>query len=316
MRQYQALFEEYGVVAVFSGHSEMFERSFVDEDGDGNGVYYYDVGVAGDGMRGERTDEDGNLLSYNQFSQWTADQDEPELWQEVDGVPQNVAGGKHYGHLEVNLENLGEDEGTRLTFTPVYSFPLLDANYDLIDTERRVYGDEIVIELEPEPEPEILFQPVFGTLNNDILEIESSNSLVFTGEGSDLVDASFVDGSNRIYGDGGDDTIILGTGDRIVGAEGADRFFATSGGDNTITGGADADQFWIANAELPASANVITDFNSGEDVIGFAGLGIDFKDLSITQDGDDALISNDSQDLAILTGVDSSSLTDQNFAFA
>lgn len=150
MRQYHSLFEEYGVVAVFSGHSEMFERSFVDEDNDGEGVYYYDVGVAGDGMRGERTDEEGNLLSYNQFSQWTADQDEPELWQEVDGVPQIVAGGKHYGHLEVNLENLGEEEGTRVSFTPVYSFPLLDENYDLIDTERRVYGDEIVINLEPQ----------------------------------------------------------------------------------------------------------------------------------------------------------------------
>lgn len=150
MRQYHSLFEEYSVVAVFSGHSEMFERSFVDEDNDGEGVYYYDVGVAGDGMRGERTDEEGNLLSYNQFSQWTADQDEPELWQEVDGVPQIVAGGKHYGHLEVNLENLGEEEGTRVSFTPVYSFPLLDENYDLIDTERRVYGDEIVINLEPQ----------------------------------------------------------------------------------------------------------------------------------------------------------------------
>mgnify|MGYP001793929004 FL=1 len=69
MRQYQPLFEEYGVVAVFSGHSEMFERSFVDEDNDGEGVYYYDVGVAGDGMRGQRTDEEGNLLGYNPFSQ-------------------------------------------------------------------------------------------------------------------------------------------------------------------------------------------------------------------------------------------------------
>jgi hypothetical protein len=35
MRAYHALFERYGVVAVLSGHSEMFERSFVDEDGDG-----------------------------------------------------------------------------------------------------------------------------------------------------------------------------------------------------------------------------------------------------------------------------------------
>lgn len=161
MRQYHPLFEEYGVVAVFSGHSEMFERSFVDENNDGAGVYYYDVGVAGDGMRGQRTDAEGNLLGYNQFSQWTADQDAPELWQEVDGVLQNVAGGKHYGHLEVNLENLGEEVGTRVTFTPVYSFPILDQNYNLINTERRVYGDEIVIEVANQSDkPETLVQGI------------------------------------------------------------------------------------------------------------------------------------------------------------
>lgn len=146
MRQYHPLFEEYGVAAVFSGHSEMFERSFVDENNDGVGVHYYDVGVAGDGMRGQRTDEAGELLNYNPFSQWTADQDEPEVWAEVGGVPQIIEGGKHYGHLEVNLERLdGPDGGAQITLTPVYSFPVLDSNYELIDTERRVYGDEITL---------------------------------------------------------------------------------------------------------------------------------------------------------------------------
>ncbi|MEO1300621.1 MAG: metallophosphoesterase, partial [Cyanobacteria bacterium J06636_16] len=136
LRQYQPLFEEYGVLAVFSGHSEMFERSFVDEDGDGIGVTYYDVGVAGDGLRGEIRDDNDDPLGYNPFSQWTADQDEPELWQEVDGVLQLVEGGKHYGHLEVNVNRL-EDNLSEVTFTPVYSFPLLDSDYTVLGTERR-----------------------------------------------------------------------------------------------------------------------------------------------------------------------------------
>ena len=141
LRQYHPLFEEYGVLAVLSGHSEMFERSFVDEDGDGLGVTYYDVGVAGDGLRGEIRDENDQPLGYNPFSQWTADQDEPELWREVDGVLQLVEGGKHYGHLEVNVRRL-DDEVSQVTFTPVYSFPLLDSEYNVLGTERRVYGDE------------------------------------------------------------------------------------------------------------------------------------------------------------------------------
>ena len=149
MRQYQPMFERYGVAAVLSGHSEMFERSFVDEDGDGVGVHYYDVGVAGDGLRGERrngTSLNDPLLKYNPFSQWTADQAEPERWELVNGVPQLVAGGKHYGHLEVNVERLGD--GARVTMTPVYAFPVLDDAYNVVRTERRVYGDDLVLDLD------------------------------------------------------------------------------------------------------------------------------------------------------------------------
>ncbi len=149
MRQYHPMFEQFGVAAVFSGHSEMFERSFVDSNGDGLGVHYYDVGVAGDGLRGGKRNGgslNDALLNYNPFSQWSADQSEPEQWAMVDGVLQLVAGGKHYGHLEANLERLeGGDFYARLTLTPVHIFPVLDAEYNLVDTERRVYGDVVTL---------------------------------------------------------------------------------------------------------------------------------------------------------------------------
>lgn len=151
MRQYHGMFERYGVAAVLSGHSEMFERSFVDENGDGTGVHYYDVGVAGDGLRGERRDGSSlndPLLRYNPYRQWTADQDEPERWELADGVLQLVEGGKHYGHLEVEVRRLAD--GARVTFTPVHVFPVLDDNYELVRTERREYDDEVVLELGPD----------------------------------------------------------------------------------------------------------------------------------------------------------------------
>lgn len=169
MRQYHPLFEQFGVAAVLSGHSEMFERSFVDEDGDGIGVTYYDVGVAGDGLRGGK--RNGNslndpLLNYNPFSRWTADQDAAERWELVDGVLQLVEGGKHYGHLEVNVDYLGNESFYAVvTLTPVAVFPVLDADYNLLATERRVYGDEIrlmighdgsVIAVVPEPATALL----------------------------------------------------------------------------------------------------------------------------------------------------------------
>ncbi|MEM7579266.1 MAG: PPC domain-containing protein [Cyanobacteria bacterium P01_A01_bin.80] len=165
------------------------------------------------------------------------------------------------------------------------------------------------------PAPEIP-APEFGSVNADIVEVEGSNGIIFAGSSDDLIDASIGSGGrNRIYASSGDDTVILGMSDRIVGGEGADKFFATTGGDNIITGGEGADQFWIATAEIPESANIITDFTSGEDVLGIAGLGIGFEDLSITQQDDNTLIAANGSDLAILQGVGADSLIVDNFAF-
>ncbi|WP_197046612.1 metallophosphoesterase [Oceanobacillus salinisoli] len=144
MRVYSPLFEKYGVAAVISGHDEMFERSWVDLDGDGNGFHSYDVGVAADGLRGEKMikDENGNYVpqNYNTYSQWSATKDQPELWEtNENGVKHLIDGGLHYGHLQMDFVNTLN--GAELTLTPVYIFPILDDNYDLVRTERRVYDD-------------------------------------------------------------------------------------------------------------------------------------------------------------------------------
>jgi Calcineurin-like phosphoesterase len=157
LRVYHPLFERFGVVAVFSGHSEMFERSFVDEVADGVGVHYYDVGVAGDGLRGERRSSPGfvegersNRLQYNRFSQWSADEHEPERWRIVDGTPQLLEGGKHYGHLEVQLQRVSGNPSVSalVHFRPIHVFPLLDSRYRLIGTESRVYRDTFSVSLD------------------------------------------------------------------------------------------------------------------------------------------------------------------------
>lgn len=162
MRILHPLFEQYGVIAVLAGHDELFERSFVDEDGDGKGVQYYDVGVAGDGMRGVKRNWISNplaTLDYNEFSQWTADQKAPEQWNTSGSNPILTDGGKHYGHLEVNLKKVldGDKIFAQIDFEPVYVFPVMDQSYNLQRVERRVYNDKlrIMVELEKRiPSPE------------------------------------------------------------------------------------------------------------------------------------------------------------------
>lgn len=134
------------------------------------------------------------------------------------------------------------------------------------------------------------------------------------------MDASASGGGNRVYGRAGNDIIIGGINERLVGDNGDDALFAGNGG-NTLTGGEGSDQFWVAYGGLPNSANFITDFQAGEDVIGFAGLsGVsEFENLTLVQSGADTRIITPTQPnlaIAILTEVQADTLDSSSFAFA
>ncbi len=102
-RVYTNLFSRYGVDAWFCGHDEMYEHSIYDGEEvlpDGtrrpNRMHVYDTGFAGDGLRGYvRTS------APNPYEVFRAHKDAPEVY---DGKGILVDGGKHYGHLEVNVE--------------------------------------------------------------------------------------------------------------------------------------------------------------------------------------------------------------------
>ncbi|BAY81652.1 hypothetical protein NIES267_11290 [Calothrix parasitica NIES-267] len=219
------------------------------------------------------------------------------------------------GIIDITYELKTRDEISEEDLTAIETVDFVSdyiINPQMVGETITVFDTFFVIEPEIPVKPE----PIFGSLEADIIEVSGSGGLIFGGDSDDLIDASISStGSNRIYAGSGDDTAILGISDRVVGGEGADKFFATSGGDNILTGGAGADQFWIATAETPDSANIITDFTSGEDVLGIAGLGIGFDDLSISQQDDNTLIAANNSDLAILEGIVAESLIVDNFAF-
>jgi len=184
---------------------------------------------------------------------------------------------------------------------------------------------------------------VFTGAGNDTVDVPiagalAGNNRIDTGSGADTI---FVGNGDRVFGQAGDDfidatdakdyrisagagndTLFLGTNGRALGGDGNDKLFVGSGGGNLLSGGAGADQFWIANAELPAAANTILDFQIGTDVIGIQGsqsLGISSTTLKVNQIGADTSIAFGGQTLALLIGIQASSLSPANagqFVFA
>ena len=135
MRAYTPMFKKYGVVAVLCGHNESLEHSEVD------GIHFWDLGIAGDGFGYSLDDVDPRRT--NEYRQWVAHVDAPENWQ----GNQLLSGGKHYGHLVVDLIPKGE-HGYEVIMTPKYIFPLMDESGEVTATETRVY-DHVVVTSTP-----------------------------------------------------------------------------------------------------------------------------------------------------------------------
>ncbi len=154
---------------------------------------------------------------------------------------------------------------------------------------------------------------LFGAAGNDTLTVvEGTRQLSFGGSGNDTLKSQ--GSNNRLYGGSGDDKLFSSVNDSLFGGDGDDILFAGQGGGNRLSGGAGANQFWIANASLPTSKNIITDFAIGIDKIGLGGIVL--SDLTVLQQGSDTLVKTGNIELASLLGVTSTTLTTNDFAFS
>jgi glycerophosphoryl diester phosphodiesterase len=145
---------------------------------------------------------------------------------------------------------------------------------------------------------------------NDTISIADADQ-VFGSAGDDQLDATDAK-DYRASGGAGNDTFYLGTNSKALGGEGNDKFYVGTCGGNIISGGAGVDQFWIANGEVPKAANTILDFQVGTDVISVQGIGANATNISLTQVGADTSIGFGGQTLAVLKGIQASSLTLSN----
>lgn len=122
MRIYHNLMKEYGVTAVFSGHNELLETVELD------GVHYWDVGIAGDGLRGPGYYPTTSYVPFSllpsaaQETHWSAHGDALEMW----SGQKMVEGGKHYGFVQVEVNPQPAQQEYEIVIRPRYSLPVVD----------------------------------------------------------------------------------------------------------------------------------------------------------------------------------------------
>ncbi len=157
---------------------------------------------------------------------------------------------------------------------------------------------------------------LFGAAGDDTLTvIEGSRQSLFGGSGNDTLTSN--GSNNRLYGGSGDDKLFSSVNDSLFGGDGDDVLFAGQGGGNRLSGGTGVDQFWIANASLPTSKNIVTDFTVGIDKIGLGGIGVtQFNALTLLQQGDDTIVKIGNAELVSLLGITSNTLTANDFVFS
>nr|MDZ8285760.1 Ig-like domain-containing protein [Nostoc sp. ChiSLP01] len=144
---------------------------------------------------------------------------------------------------------------------------------------------------------------LYGGTGNDKLYGGNGQDTLSGDAGNDRLEGD--NGDDKLYGSDGNDNLIGGNGqDLLVGGAGND-FLDGDKGDDNLTGGTGSDTFVLEKA---AGREKITDFSLGEgDKIGLSGLS--FSQLSFS--GNEIRLGN--QTLAILTGFNTTTLTQNNF---
>jgi len=173
------------------------------------------------------------------------------------------------------------------------------------------------------------FDYLQGTPEADRFNGLDGNDIIYANSGDDFIEGDT--GKDKICGEQGNDTIFGGADDDIIwGGKGGDLISGNSGNDtiyagagsDSITGGEGDDIFAIAKGSggpTVGTADYITDFGNGNDKIRLLN-GLTFEDLNIqpgTGANSNSTVIQDKltgEFLAVLPGVNSSSINRNNFA--
>ena len=141
-----------------------------------------------------------------------------------------------------------------------------------------------------------------GSLFDDTLLGNRDDNTIFGESGNDKIWGG--EDQNELNGGAGNDTLVgaengnlggFNAGDTLIGGSGQDSLIGRDGAD-IYTGGADADIFQF---DVDDGNNIITDFENGTDSVKIEG-NLSFSDVSIQQNGSDALVSFGATNVTLL----------------
>ena len=142
------------------------------------------------------------------------------------------------------------------------------------------------------------FDVLSGNEGNDVLLGGRGDDRLSGGDGQDILRGG--KRSDNLNGDDGDDRLFGGRGkDFLRGGSGRDRLF----------GGQGRDAFVLQPGQ---GVDRIQDFEDGRDKLGLDAR-TQFDDLHITQVGSNTVISNESDRIAVLVGIDADTITASDF---
>jgi 2',3'-cyclic-nucleotide 2'-phosphodiesterase (5'-nucleotidase family)/endonuclease/exonuclease/phosphatase family metal-dependent hydrolase len=214
--------------------------------------------------------------------------------------------GNNNGQQPFNQADTPQSEDKRIQSLAFRSDTVLDGIAPLLANVNGTTGDD-----------------TFDAAERDGKQFIGNNQILNTGSGNDTVDVRFAFGGNNIRTASGNDIVRAGTNNRIDTGIGDDvLFLGSASGNNIVTGGTGQDRFWITenDALLPANPNIIADYKANQgDLIGFFNTSLSFgsrgTDWDYRQAGANTIIEAFGKDIAVLNGINASTLTEANFIF-
>jgi hypothetical protein len=160
--------------------------------------------------------------------------------------------------------------------------------------------------------------PIARISINPVINSTSENDLVYGSNNRERIKA--FEGDDLVFSHLGDDTVEGGSGnDYILGSSGQDSLSGDSGddlidggsGDDLLNGGLESDKFVLRSSE---GQDRILDYEDGVDSFYLMG-GLNFTDLSITQDSDGVIFSakETGETISYIIGAESNDITVEDF---